>query len=219
MKNDFMSYEDALSELALGKNELNEIVAKGEIRAFHQGDEIRFKKDDIVALKKSRETEPTIVLSETRAESRHTRGAEKPIDLDTLSTEETVLNIEGLLEDDNEGTTPIPGTTAAVGEDTVLDTEGLELDGDFDLSKDETLLDDSEETLLAAGAGRRVQMVKKQSHGIMTACLVLTMVILLIPCAIILNMSTGPEGTYPSWITEYFSILNPAVQGIVGIFG
>ena len=61
MSNEFLSYTEALSELSLSRDELNDLVAKGELRAFHEGDEVRFKSEDILGLKKSRETEPTIV--------------------------------------------------------------------------------------------------------------------------------------------------------------
>ncbi len=220
MQSEFLSYDAALKELSLGRNELNDLVAKGELRAFHQGDEVRFKKDDIVALKKSRETEPTIILSDTSAEGLP-GGSEAPIDLESISTDETVLNIEGLLEDESEGTTPIPGATEAsgVGEDTVLDTEGLEFEGDVDLSKDETLLADAEEETVVARGGRQIQMVRKKSHGLWTATMVVTMLFLVGASAVLMNLVYGTRGAYPKWVEEYLGVLNPAVEGVLGIFG
>lgn len=218
----FLSYNQALSELKLNKKDLNDLVAKGELRAFHEGDEIRFKKDDIVALKKSRETEPTIVLADTHAGSPTARSSAEPIDLDRISTEETVLNIEGLLEDESEGTTPIPGSERlgepGLGEDTVLDTEGLELDADFDLGKDDTLLADDEPTAAGAAGGRQVQMIRKQSHALMTALLALSALLLVLPSAILMNLLFGSGGTFPSWVDDYLSFLNPVIEGIVKLF-
>ena len=223
MSNEFISYDDAISELSLAKDELNELVSKGELRAFREGDDLRFKRDDILAMKKSRETEPTIVLSDTAPEAISLGGDEQPIDLDSISTDETVLNIEGLLEDETEGTTPIPGTADisiddGLGEDTVLDTEGLDLDSDFDLSEDDTLLADGDDTLLVgAGQTRQVQMVKKQAHGFMTALMAFTMLLMLLPCATLMNLMVGRDGSYPEW-GESLTLLNPVVEAVVGLF-
>ena len=43
---EYMSYDEALGELLLGRDELNELVANGELRAFHEGDEIRRSSED-----------------------------------------------------------------------------------------------------------------------------------------------------------------------------
>lgn len=229
MSNEFMTYDEALGELLLSQDELNEIVAKGELRAFRDGDDVRFKRDDIIGLKKSRETEPTIVLSDTEADRSPIIADEDPIDLDSISTDETVLNIEGLLEDETEGTTPIPGADSpledeidigSIGEDTVLDTDGIDLEGDFDLDDDDTLIDAEEDTLLAGGTSRSVQMIRKESHAGWTAGLVLATALLLGPVAILMNLMMGPEGTYPAWVSDsgYLTFLNPLVEGIVGLF-
>ena len=219
-----ISYKNALTELHLTEEELNHIVANGELRAFRDGDEVRFKRDDIMVLKKSRETEPTIVLSDTEAD-RLSLGDEEPIDLDAISTDETVLNIEGLLEDETEGTTPIPGADVplddeiqigSIGDDTVLDTDGIELDDDFDLTDDDTLLDTEEDTLLAAGGVRTVQMVKKESHAWATGTLAASLGVMLAPLAILLNLMSG-DGTFPAWVSN-LSFLNGLVEGVLNLF-
>lgn len=138
---DMLSFEEAMAELGLGRDELENLTASGELRGTHDDGEIRFKAEDVAALKASRESDPTMVLSDFDI------GDESPIDLDSISTDETVLNIEGLLEDEAEGTTPVPGmgilededefNLDAIGEDTVLDTDGLDLDDDFDLGSDD----------------------------------------------------------------------------------
>ena len=60
MSDEFISYQDTLAELQLSEDELNDLVANGELRGFRDGDEVRFKKEDVTGLKKSRETEPSI---------------------------------------------------------------------------------------------------------------------------------------------------------------
>lgn len=226
MSDDFMSYQDALQELQISDDELNDLVASGELRGFRDGDDIQFKRDDVSSLKKSRETEPTIILSETQADALSSVD-EDPIDLDSLSTDETVLNIEGLLDDETEGTTPIPGDSlledeisiGSVGEETVLDTEELDLDDDFDLGDDDTMLADDDDTLIAGGGARRVQMVKKESHAAMTVVLALTLLLMLCPSLILMNLMLGPEGTYPDWVGDSFLMtLNGTVESILGMF-
>lgn len=226
MSDEFLSYDQALADLQLSDDELNDLVASGELRGFRDGDEIRFKRDDVHTLKKSRETEPTIILSETEADSLSSPLEEQPIDLDSFSADETVLNIEGLLEDDTEGTTPIPGDSLLesedelqIGEDTVLDTDELDLGDDFELGEDDTMLADEDETLMAGGGARRVQMVKKESHTMMTAVLTLTLILMLCPSLILMNVMNGRDGTYPEWIGDSFlTVLNSTIEGILGIF-
>lgn len=228
---EFVSHEEAMRQLGLSADELSDLVVGGELRAIRDGDEIRFKADDIAGLRRSRETEPTIVLSDTQAEEL-TLPSEVPIDLDALSTDETVLNIEGLLEDETEGTTPIPGadllendllesdeiSIGSVGDDTVLDTEDLDLDGDFDLTDDDTLLADDDDSLIAPGSARRVQMVRKRSHGWATGVLALTALIALAPCAILLNSLYVDGGQYPFADDSLLFSLNSLVEGILGMF-
>lgn len=227
MSDDFVSYKDAMGQLGLGEDELNELVARGELRAFRDGDEVRFKHDDIASIRKSRETEPTIVLSDTQADDLSSPLEEMPIDLDSLSTEETVLNIEGLLEDEAEGTTPIPGSDlleddgileGSIGDDTVLDTDDLDLDGDFDLTDDDTILAGDDDTLISGGGVRSVQMVKKQSHPVMTSLLVATLLVALCPLAILLSLVASDGGTYPFAESGLLMMLNPLIEGIVGLF-
>ncbi|MFN0058003.1 MAG: helix-turn-helix domain-containing protein [Planctomycetota bacterium] len=219
---DYVSYEDAMSQLGLSEDELNELVASGQLRAIHDGDQIRFRSDDIGSVKKSRDTEPTIVLSDTQAEKLGSLD-QQPIDLDSLSTDETVLNIEGLLED-SEGTTPVPGAgilegeddirPRAVGDDTVLDTDGLELGDDFKLSADDTS-GGEEETLLTGGGVRSMQVVRKQSHAAMTAVLAATVLLALAPSALMLNLITD---TSPFAENSLMLVLNPMIDAIMGMF-
>lgn len=220
MADEMLSYRDAQRELRLTDDELNDLVASGELRGFRDGDEIRFKRDDVQSLKKSRETEPTIILSETEADSFGSLSDEEPIDLDAFSADETVLNIEGLLEDESEGTTPIPGSSMLeeddlqIGEDTVLDTEELDLGDDFDLDDDT-----GSDTMLAGGGARRVQMARKESHTAMTVVLTLTMLLMMCPALILMNLMNGPSGTFPEWIDQSFlTALNSAVEGVLGAF-
>ncbi|MCA8966112.1 MAG: hypothetical protein H6835_20045 [Planctomycetes bacterium] len=47
---DFLSFEKALRELKMRSEELKKLVSEGEIRAFRDGDSMKFRRDDVQAL-------------------------------------------------------------------------------------------------------------------------------------------------------------------------
>jgi hypothetical protein len=49
-KDDFLSFEKALRELKMRSEELKKLVSEGEIRAFRDGDSMKFRAEDIEAL-------------------------------------------------------------------------------------------------------------------------------------------------------------------------
>ena len=117
---DRMNFDQAAAMLGISAEELQGLVSNQEIRAEHDGGEVVFRKGDLEAFQNSRSTEPTVVLSESSDGLLDDGGLE----LEDLSSEETVLNIEGLLEDDGgilEGEMELD--LGGVGDETVLDTD------------------------------------------------------------------------------------------------
>ena len=47
---DFLSFEKALRELQLRSEELKKLVSEGEIRAYRDGDSMKFRREDIASL-------------------------------------------------------------------------------------------------------------------------------------------------------------------------
>ena len=76
---DYFSFEDVMSELELGEEELKRMVSEGELRAFRDENKMKFKKEDVESLKKGRITEPTIILPSTPSSE---------------TTDETVLDLD-----------------------------------------------------------------------------------------------------------------------------
>jgi hypothetical protein len=54
---DLLTFDEALAELQMATHELRSLVAQGEIRAFRDDDILKFRRTDILDLKKSRETQ------------------------------------------------------------------------------------------------------------------------------------------------------------------
>ena len=61
-KQEFISFEDVITELKLTEEELKRMVSEGEVRAFRDDDKMVFKQEDIDNFKRGQITEPTVML-------------------------------------------------------------------------------------------------------------------------------------------------------------
>jgi len=293
-----MSFEDASRELGISEEELEQLVAAGEIASVKEGDTLYFKKSVVQKFKKSRESSgtPTILLSdeeinlledeelEVSSEQNKESGKAAPTeplvgakkdssgrieisldDLDNIdlmqageadrgqetkelatptpsrvqkpveiSDDETLLNLEGVLEEDSEGTTPVPAATE--GDSTLMDTDLLDLGG-LGGESDPFAADTVEEaadaeiteagTLLRGGGARVMQMKRKRSHAAWTVVLAASAVLLILPLGILTNLLFAhapqpqtevipPESTY-GWIMD-FNFLDGFVENIADFF-
>ena len=57
MGGDLLTFDEALAELQMATHELRSLVAQGELRAFREDDALKFRRTDILDLKKSRESQ------------------------------------------------------------------------------------------------------------------------------------------------------------------
>ena len=85
----------ARGELQIDEEELKKLVSQGELRGFRDGLSMKFKKDDVLNLKQGRETEPTIILTDSDQEMGIAESSDELI-LDE-STSDTVLNIGDIM--------------------------------------------------------------------------------------------------------------------------
>ena len=92
---EYMSFEEVLKELQVDEEELKKLVSQGELRGFRDGHSMKFKKEDVVNLKKGRETEPTIILTDSDQQMGIAESSDELI-LDE-STSDTVLNIGDIM--------------------------------------------------------------------------------------------------------------------------
>ena len=117
-------------------------------------------------------------------------------DVSARDDDETLLNMDGLLEEEAETTTPIVGAGDDLlgddlGDDALLDTEldfGEETDT-FDVDTVDDLTSDltDEGTFLRGGGARVMQMKRKENNLWTTVVLALCAVVLLVPLAVTTN--------------------------------
>jgi hypothetical protein len=62
MPEEMISFDEAMSQLQFTEEELQKLVTSGALRAFRSGGEMKFRAGDLEAVKKERETEPTIII-------------------------------------------------------------------------------------------------------------------------------------------------------------
>lgn len=86
---DFLSFEKALRELKLRSEELKKLVSEGEIRAFKDGDSMKFRREDIAALGAKAKGEDELAFADS-LEDDTGMVTEQLTEEDTLLAEEDV---------------------------------------------------------------------------------------------------------------------------------
>ncbi|MHC4829333.1 MAG: MerR family transcriptional regulator [Planctomycetota bacterium] len=92
---DYLSFDDVLNELMVDDEELKKLVSQGELRGFRDGMSMKFKREDVMNLRRGRDTEPTIILTDSDQEMGINESSDELI-LDE-STSDTVLNIGDIM--------------------------------------------------------------------------------------------------------------------------
>ena len=65
---EYMTFQDVLEALQIDEEELKRLVSTAELRGFRAGSSMKFKRQDVMDLKQGRETEPTIILTDSDQE-------------------------------------------------------------------------------------------------------------------------------------------------------
>ena len=95
---DFVSFEKALRDLKLQSEELKKLVSEGEIRAFRDGQSMKFRKEDVNALATHSSGEDELVLADA-LEDDTGMVTEELSDEDTLLVEDDMDEVDEVDEE------------------------------------------------------------------------------------------------------------------------
>lgn len=87
---DFLSFEKALRELQLRSEELKKLVSEGEIRAYRDGDSMKFRAEDIESLNSDSEGDTKLSFADS-LEDDTGMVTEQISDEDTLLAEDEII--------------------------------------------------------------------------------------------------------------------------------
>jgi len=99
---DFLSFEKALRELKMRSEELKKLVSEGEIRAFRDGESMKFRAEDIQALASKAEGETKLSFADS-------------LEDDTGMVTEQISEEDTLLAEAEEPEDPAPRRASARG--------------------------------------------------------------------------------------------------------
>lgn len=94
---EFLSFEEVLDELMIDEEELKRLISQGELRGFRDGMSMKFKRSDVMNLKQGRNTEPTIILTDSDHDLDIPESSDELL-LEDSSAEDTVLNISDFMD-------------------------------------------------------------------------------------------------------------------------
>lgn len=191
-KEEFVSLEKALKELRLKDEELKRLVSEGEIRAFRDADKMKFKREDIEKLKQ--DTGKTIQFQDESSDT---------LTDDLLFDEE----VEDLELDDEIGmaTAPISSDETFV-DDTpkkkpVSKTRVTRAQPEANVNRGST-------TTIRRTTGRSTRIhleseaSKTQIHPGFTGALILSMLVLLVACAVWFDIATDSISPFTEGIAQ-----------------
>ncbi len=223
---DYYTFEEVLAELQIDEEELKRLVSQGELRGFRDGASMKFRAEDVDRLKKGRETEPTIILTDSDAEislpseqdlvvDEEARDRETVLNMDVFDTEELPsLTTE---EAGMEKTEAIPPPTPAPvveevdeGAATIIDA-GVQ-PADTRAEAFSAVEDYDAGTPTRAGSGRisrsarlrAMQMKRKKSHVLWTVFLFFTTVFVIWPGPFLFNTVRNVTPQYAVDMAEKF---------------
>ncbi len=218
---DLVDLGEALGDLQMSEEELQNLVARGDLRVVRSRGKMMFHRADIDSLKKERATEPTIIIPASSAGGGGGAGA-LDIDLpDTMEVDESAATVvpesgtEEIVFDDSE-LDILPSDAAATAEVTVA-----EAPDEVPLA----LAEEPEEPGMAPGArpSARQSAVSRRLHAayevqagspLISALLVLTTVVMMLAATlytVILWKGYYDErnkvGYVPSFIEPFYNMV------------
>ncbi len=174
---EMIEFAQVLSELQMGEQDLQNLIARGELRAFRAGGTMKFRQADVDMLKRERATEPTIIIPAAGSQQ---MNVDVPQDLGVDESAATVVP-----ESTPGGAAPTvnlgggqSGTEEIVFEDSDLEILPLETDAsaataEVTVAAEEPVVDDDDPTIVedqpSPRSSRREQAAPMVSRRTMAA--------------------------------------------------
>lgn len=169
---EMLEFAQVLSELQMSEQDLQNLIARGELRAFRAGGTMKFRQADVDMLKKERATEPTIIIPAVGSQQ---MNVDVPQDLGVDESAATVVP-----ESMPGGAAPTvnlggeqSGTEEIVFEDSDLEILPLETDAsaataEVTVASEEPVLIDTDPTVVEEQAASSRSSRREQAAPVMS---------------------------------------------------
>lgn len=188
---EFFTFDEVLKRLSIDETKLKRLVSEGEIRAFREGDQMKFRKADVenLDLTGARSEEETGVIDLSAGK----KGDSETLTDDLIFDEGDDLDLSNA--EAGMATAEISSQDTFVDENVGMQTEQMKADDAGDRT------DVVESGAAAAGRKgsaapkRRVVEEEPSTHWFFTACLVVSAVVLFAAMVVVLGVSdlNGPK--------------------------
>ena len=212
---EFYTFDEVLRQLNIDENRLKRLVSEGEIRAFREGDQMKFKRAEIdnLAGKGGRGGSSDTSLSEISLEDEPARGPAKKKGAETLTDD--LLNEPDLTKRAGMKTAEISSQDTFIdkGGDVGMSTEPI--DFTEDISGDEPEEIGAEASAKRGGsraapppAQRRAPVADGRTHPGIVAMLVLTAIVGVLAALITTSIAKEQSNDLSRWFAEKFTDYN-----------
>jgi hypothetical protein len=202
---EMMDFTQALAELQMSESELQNLIARGDLRAFRSAGTMKFRRADVDKLKQERATEPTIIIPAADASQLAFGGGGTKLNLDVpqdLGVDESAATVvpettpggaaptvdlgssgsgteEIVFEDSDLDIMPLADASAATADVTVAAEEPVTVPLQAAEEPRPSRRKPAEEAAAVAAPARRTAAVyaKEPASPIMTAILIVTCVV------------------------------------------
>lgn len=209
---EFYTFDEVLRQLNIDENRLKRLVSEGEIRAFREGDQMKFKRAEIdnLAGKGGRGGSSDTSLSEISLEDEPARGPSKKKGAETLTDD--LLNEPDLTKRAGMKTAEISSQDTFIdkGGDVGMSTEPIDFTEDVGGDEPEEI--GAEASAKRGGsraapppAQRRAPVADGRTHPGIVAMLVLTAVVGVLAALITTSIAKEQSNDLSRWFAEKFT--------------
>jgi excisionase family DNA binding protein len=228
MPGDFYTFDEVLRVLQIDEDELKRLISQGELRGIRDGAQIKFRKADVDRLRTMRESEPTIILTDSDAEL--AVPSEDKLVIEDTHERETVAGVEifeteelpTLMKEEETAATAMPGEETVVDMRRVTPAAPVRAPGERPPPKETTKIGvptaaapieeyemaaptRAESGRISRSAKLRAMQVKRRApHTVWTFLLFAAMVLILLNMPFVLNTMRNTAPPYARDLADTF---------------